>query len=189
MPGAPGRRISRFRIERVARWREASDCAAGDQGRTVDEAVQAERSEGAEVRHDTFWLDKSVPMRSPLDSYGPEPESGPPFDPRGTNRFRWVQWAQLGLSSALLVLFLNQLIQLQDVNRRIARLYERMEQLEGSRMTDTTPALEAQQIKILQRLQQLENSLRDLELESRSSESSSGAPAFMAPPQPPAAPR
>lgn len=123
-------------------------------------------------------------MPTPLDSYGPEPETGPPFDSRGRERLPWLQWVQLVLSSALLVLFLNQLIQFREVNRRIARLYERMDQLEGARMNDTTPALEAQQRTILQRLQLLEGSLKDLELESTSSESSGNPAALQPPPQP-----
>ncbi len=123
-------------------------------------------------------------MRSPLDSYGPEPENEPPFDPRSRDPFRWLQWLQLALSAALLVLFFNQLIQLREVNRRIARLYERMDLLESSRMTDTTPALEAQQRTIMQRLQLLESSLKELELEGKSSGSSDDPAAFQAPPPP-----
>lgn len=123
-------------------------------------------------------------MRSPLDSYGPPPSEDASSDPRGKDRFRWLQWIQLAISSALLVLFFNQLIQFREVNQRIARLYERMDLLEGSRMNDTTPALEAQQRTILQRLQLLEGSLRDLETESKSSDSNDGPAAFQAPPKP-----
>lgn len=128
-------------------------------------------------------------MRSPLDSYGPEPETDPPFDPRNSgprnnDPLRWLRWVQLAATSALLVLFFNQLIQIQDVNRRIARLYERMDLLETARIADTTPALEAQQRTILQRLQQIENSLGDLKLEDRSSGSGSDPAALQAPPPP-----
>jgi hypothetical protein len=95
-----------------------------------------------------------------------------------------LQWLQLAVSAALLVLFFNQLIQLREVNRRIARLYERMDLLESSRMTDATPALEAQQRTIMQRLQILESSLKELELDSQSSGSSDDPAALQAPPPP-----
>lgn len=115
-------------------------------------------------------------MRTPLDSYAPDPENHPPMGPPGGDRFRWLQWLQLAITSALLVVFFNQLVQLQDVNRKIARLYERMDQLDQSRMMDTTPALEAQQRTILQRLQELESRLREAEVEREAStQSTSGS--------------
>lgn len=123
-------------------------------------------------------------MRTPLDSYGPGPETDPPFDPRHNDPLRWLKWVQLALTSALLVLFFNQLIQIQEVNRRIARLYERMEMLESARMSDTGPALEAQQRTILQRLQLIENSLKEMEIETKASEPSRGSAALQ-PPSPP----
>ncbi len=82
--------------------------------------------------------------------------------PAGPDHSRWLQWLQLGLSCALLVLFANQVMAFRDVNRKIARLHERIDLLENSRMLDTTPALEAQQRTLQQRLLQLESSLREL---------------------------
>lgn len=124
-------------------------------------------------------------MRTPLDSYAPDPENYPPMGPPGGDRFRWLRWLQLAITSALLVVFFNQLVQLQDVNRKIARLYERMDQLDQSRMMDTTPALEAQQRTILQRLQELESRLREAELEREAStQSTSGSASLQAPPPP-----
>jgi hypothetical protein len=124
-------------------------------------------------------------MRSPFDSYGPEPNNHPSMGPPGGDRFRWLQWLQLAITSALVVVFVNQLVQLQGMNRKIARLYERMDQLDQSRMMDTTPALEAQQRTIIQRLQELESKLREAELERESStEPNSGSASLQAPPPP-----
>lgn len=98
----------------------------------------------------------------------------------GYDRFRWVQWLQMGLTTALLVMFFNQLSQLQDANRRIARLYERMDALDQTRMMDDSPALSAQQAMILKRLQALESAFKDRELETLGS--SSDDPAALQPP-------
>jgi hypothetical protein len=124
-------------------------------------------------------------MRTPLDSYGPGPETDPPPGfPRG-DRSRWLQWLLLATTSALLVLFVNQSMQLQEVNRRIARLFERMEQLDRSRMMDSNAALEAQQRTMLQRLATLETRLNDLETDTgASSGSTGGSSALQAPPPP-----
>jgi hypothetical protein len=131
-------------------------------------------------------------MRSPLDSYAPEPDHHPSMGPPGGDRFPWLQWLHLAITSALVVVFINQLVQLQDVNRKIARLYERMDNLDQSRMMDTTPALEAQQRTILGRLQELESRLREAELEraasSPSASSSERGPASLQAPPPPSAP-
>ncbi|MFM7464021.1 MAG: hypothetical protein ACKO28_00835 [Cyanobium sp.] len=119
-------------------------------------------------------------MRNPLESYLPEDSHDPPFRPMGYDRFRWVQWLQMGLTTALLVMFFNQLSQLQDTNRRIARLYERMDALDQTRMMDDSPALSAQQAMILKRLQALESAFKDRELETLGS--SSDDPAALRPP-------
>ena len=88
-------------------------------------------------------------------------------------------------SSAVLVMFTNQVIQLQDVNRKIARLYERMDQVDRSQMLDTRPALEAQQRTILQRLQDLESKLREIDLEREASTRSIQGPTSLEAPPPP----
>jgi hypothetical protein len=119
-------------------------------------------------------------MRNPLDSYLPEDPHDPPLRPVGYDRFRWVQWLQMGLTTALLVMFFNQLSQLQDTNRRIARLYERMDALDQTRLMDDSPALSAQQAMILKRLQALESEFKNRELETLGS--SSDDPAALQPP-------
>lgn len=124
-------------------------------------------------------------MRNPIDSYVPVEENDLPFRPPGGDRFRWLQWLQLGLSAALLVMFFNQLSQLQDANRRIARLYERMDALDQTRMLDQAPALSAQQALIIKRLQVLESAVRDKELEKMGSYAPNDpneAPAALQPP-------
>lgn len=126
-------------------------------------------------------------MRSPFGNYGPEPESDSQLAYQPGDRFRWLPWLQLALTSALLVLFFNQLMQVQDANRKIARLYERMDLLERSRMMDTSAALEAQQRSILQRLMVLETQLRDAEVDRQSSSSSEAGSAALKPPPPPSA--
>jgi hypothetical protein len=124
-------------------------------------------------------------MRNPLDSYLPVDDNDPPLRPPGADRFRWLQWLQLGLTAALLVMFFNQLSQLQDANRRIARLYERMDALDQTRMLDQAPALSAQQALIIKRLQLLEAAVREKELERLGSSDSNDAPAALqAPPRP-----
>ena len=124
-------------------------------------------------------------MRDPLAGYGPSPENEGPEGPAGPDRSRWLQWVQLGLSCTLLVLFANQLMAFRDVNRKIARLHERIDLLENSRMLDTTPALEAQQRTLQERLQQLETTLRELGNENQPSPGDSKEiPAFQLPPPP-----
>lgn len=124
-------------------------------------------------------------MRNPLDSYVPMDENDLPLRPPGGDRFRWLQWLQLGLTTALLVMFFNQLSQLQDANRRIARLYARMDALDQTRMLGDSPALSAQQAMIMKRLQTLESALREKELETMGSSNPDGAPAALqAPPRP-----
>ena len=125
-------------------------------------------------------------MRSPLDSYGPEPEERPSMAPPRAGGPRWLQWVQLAVTSALLVLFINQLVELNSLNRKIARLYERMELIETSRLMDKTPAMEAQQRTIVQRLLQLESTVRELTMDRQAdSGPSSGPPAFQLPTPPP----
>lgn len=123
-----------------------------------------------------------------MGTYGPEPE-GDSLLQASADRFRWLQWLQLAFSSALLVMFFNQLTQIKETNRRIARLHERMDLLDRSRMMDTSAALEAQQRTILQRLQVLESALSEVENErmsrSSSSDSNSGSAALQSPPPPP----
>ena len=124
-------------------------------------------------------------MRNPLDSYLPVDDNDPPLRHPGADRFRWLQWLQLGLTTALLVMFFNQLSQLQDANRRIARLFERMDALDQTRMMDQSPTLSAQQALIIKRLQTLESALRDKELENLGSSDSNEPPAALqAPPRP-----
>lgn len=129
-------------------------------------------------------------MRTPLDRYAPEPDSDPPMGPPGGRPFRWLQWLQLVITSALLVMFASQLVQLQEMNRKVARLYERMDQLDRSRMMDTTPALEALQSTIIERLQILESKLREVELEQEASSRSTSnqGPASLKAPPPPSTP-
>lgn len=120
-------------------------------------------------------------MRTPLDSYSPEAENLHPEGPEGGGRFRWLQWLQLALTTTLLVVFLNQLSQLQDANRKIARLYERMDALDRTRMVDS-PELAAQQVMIIKRLQALESNLREDQLDRLGSTKSSDEPAAFQPP-------
>jgi hypothetical protein len=125
-------------------------------------------------------------MLNPLerDGAGLENDSFP--DPHGLDRFRWLQWLQLGLSCALVVLFVNQLSEVREVNRRIAGLHQRIDQLEKSRIPNTTAALEGQQRLTLQRLKQLEAAVRDLAAADLTSPTNSGGvPAFQIPPPPP----
>jgi hypothetical protein len=121
-------------------------------------------------------------MRNPLDSYAPGDENDLHLRPPVGDRSRWLQWLQLALTTALLVMFFNQLTQLQDANRRIARLYERMDALDQTRMLGDSPALSAQQALIIKRLQTLETVLRERELERMGSSESNDAPAALQPP-------
>jgi hypothetical protein len=124
-------------------------------------------------------------VENPLEGYGPPPESDAPPGSAGPDRFPWLQWLQLGLTCALLVLFANQVLAFRDVNRKIARLHERIDLLENSRMLDATPALEAQQRTLQQRLRQLEAALRELGNESQPPASAEKEiPAFQLPPPP-----
>ncbi|MFN9629079.1 MAG: hypothetical protein ACK59A_02455 [Cyanobacteriota bacterium] len=84
-----------------------------------------------------------------------------------------------------MVLFISQGIEVQSVNRKIARLHERMDQIESSRMMEITPAMEAQQRATQQRLTQLESALRQLASEGQGSSGSKvDIPAFQIPPPP-----
>lgn len=106
--------------------------------------------------------------------------------PPGAGGKRWLQWIQLAMTSALVVLFVNQLVELNSLNRKIASLYERMESLENKRMMDKTPAMEAQQRTIIQRLLLLESTVRELTTDRQAdSGSGSSAPAFQLPTPPP----
>lgn len=108
-----------------------------------------------------------------------------PPPPAGPDRFRWLQWLQLGLTAALLVLFVNQLIAFRDVNRKIARLHERMDALESNRLLESRTALQSSQRTMEQRLLQIEATLRALAAESQGSSSGQREiPAFQIPPPP-----
>jgi len=124
-------------------------------------------------------------MRNPLDSYGPEPEGDGSMGPGGPDPSRWLQWVQLGLTSALLVLFINQVIESRAINRKIARLHERIDLIDNTRILDVTPALEAQQRTIQERLRQLETAMRELAADNQPPTAAEGEiPAFQLP-QPP----
>ncbi|MEB3333395.1 MAG: hypothetical protein VKP70_00255 [Cyanobacteriota bacterium] len=124
-------------------------------------------------------------MRDPLETYGPGPEPDRAMAFPTPQPLRWLPWVQLALTSALLVLFISQVIEVQSINRKIARLHERMDQIESSRMLETAPAMEAQQRATQQRLAQLESAVRELASENQgSSGSSGGIPAFQIPPPP-----
>ncbi|MBM5815589.1 MAG: hypothetical protein FJ083_03065 [Cyanobacteria bacterium K_Offshore_surface_m2_239] len=124
-------------------------------------------------------------MRDPLEDYGPQEgrvfSPGPP----GPDGFRWLQWLQLALSSALLVVFVNQVMSLREVNRQIARLHERIDLLESSRMLESRPLMDEKQRTLEQRLRQLEETLRELSAESRGTPPGEvEIPAFQMPPPP-----
>lgn len=124
-------------------------------------------------------------MRAPLDRYGPQPEEEPPGGSPGGDRFRWLQLLQLALTSALLVMFVYQGIELNAANRRIARLYERLDMKDQSNFKDTSAAIEAQQVILMRRVQELEARVKEAEYEMKSSTDSNDAPsAFQAPPPP-----
>jgi hypothetical protein len=138
------------------------------------------------MRHDAKWLKNELMMRRPLDSYGPEPEEEPALGPPQTGRTNWTQWIQIAITSALVVLFINQQSEFKALNRKIANLYERIDLIENSRMMDKTPVMEAQQRAIVQRLMQLESIVRELSVEQQAqSGSSSSPPAFQLPTPPP----
>jgi hypothetical protein len=124
-------------------------------------------------------------MRDPLENYGPQERES--FAPMrfGPERFRWLQWVQLAITSALLVFFVNSVLSIREVNRQIARLHERIDLLEGSRMLEARPAMDERQRTLDQRLRQLEDALRELSIESRNARSPEAEiPAFQIPPPP-----
>jgi hypothetical protein len=124
-------------------------------------------------------------MRDPLENYGPQEGGIFSASPPGPDRFRWLQWLQLAFTSALLVVFVNQVLSLREVNRQIARLHERIDLLESSRMLESRPLMDEKQRTLEQRLRQLEETLRELSVESRTSRPSEGEiPAFQIPPPP-----
>lgn len=123
-------------------------------------------------------------MRTPLDSYGPDPEGDPPYGPPGGEPLAWLKWLQLAVTSALLVMVFGQAIQLQDANRKIAQLFSRLDMLDQKRLLDTSPTLEAQQRTILERLEALEATIKDVEMERGAARPSGGAAALQPPPPP-----
>jgi hypothetical protein len=73
----------------------------------------------------------------------------------------------------------------RDVNRKIARLHERIDLLDNNRLLETRPAIERNSTEIEQRLQKLENAVRDLAAENIASPSGDKEiPAFQLPPPP-----
>ncbi len=121
-------------------------------------------------------------MRNLFGNYGPQDEDGPMVH-EGPER--WLQWVQLGLTATLLVLFVNQVLSFRDVNRKIARLHERLDLLESRRLLDTGPTLENNQRRLDERLQQLEKALSELASENPAAPSNvREIPAFQVPPPP-----
>ncbi len=124
-------------------------------------------------------------MRDPLENYAPQEPGIFSAGPPGPDRFRWLQWLQLGLTSALLVVFINQVLSVREVNRQIARLHERIDLLESSRMLESRPLMDEKQRTLEQRIRQLEETLRELSVESRTIRPSEAEiPAFQIPPPP-----
>jgi hypothetical protein len=124
-------------------------------------------------------------MRDPLENYGPQEGRTVSAGPPGLERFRWLQWVQLAITSALLVFFINQILSVREVNRQIARLHERIDVIESSRMLESRPLMDEKQRTLDQRLRQLEETLRELSIESRNVRPSAGEiPAFQMPPPP-----
>jgi hypothetical protein len=124
-------------------------------------------------------------MTNLFGNYGPPEEGMGPPGRGGPDRSRWMQWLQLGLTSALLVLFVNQVMAFREVNRKIARLHERMDVLESSRMLERRPAVEANQRTMEQRVRQLEYTLRELAADNQTPPSGDKEiPAFQLPPPP-----
>lgn len=124
-------------------------------------------------------------MANLFGNYGPQEEGNGPPGPGGRDPSRWMLWLQLGLTSALLVLFVNQVMAFREVNRKIARLHERMDLLESSRMLERQPEVEANQRTVEQRLQQLETILRELASDNQPTPASEREiPAFQLPPRP-----
>jgi hypothetical protein len=124
-------------------------------------------------------------MANLFGNYGPQEEGNGPPGPGSPDPSRWMLWLQLGLTSALLVLFVNQVMAFREVNRKIARLHERMDLLESSRMLERQPEVEANQRTVEQRLQQLETTLRELASDNQPTPASEREiPAFQLPPRP-----
>jgi hypothetical protein len=124
-------------------------------------------------------------MTNLFGNYGPQEEGNGPPGPGGQDPSRWMQWLQLGLTSALVVLFVNQVMAFQEVNRKIARLHERMDVLESSRMLERRPEVEPNQRTVEQRLRQLETTLRELASDNQPAPASEKEiPAFQLPPPP-----
>lgn len=121
-------------------------------------------------------------MRNLFGNYGPPEDDGPMVAGRLE---RWLQWFQLGLSATLVVLFVNQVLTTREMNRKIARLHERIDLMEGRRLLEKGPSLESSQRQLDQRMRQLEQALRDLASESLAPSSSDREiPAFQVPPPP-----
>ncbi len=121
-------------------------------------------------------------MRNLFGNYGPQEGDGP-MVPEGPER--WLQWLQLGLTVTLVVLFVNQLASFRDVNRKIARLHERLDLLESRRLLDTGPTLENNQRQLDVRLRQLEKALSELASENQPTPPNEREiPAFQVPPPP-----
>ncbi len=121
-------------------------------------------------------------MRNLFGNYGPQ-DDPVPMGPEGAER--WLQWLQLGLTVTLLVLFVNQVLSFRDVNRKIARLHERLDLLESRRLLDTGPTLEGNLRRLDERLGQLEKALSELASENPISPSNvREIPAFQVPPPP-----
>ncbi|MEB3317112.1 MAG: hypothetical protein VKO39_03080 [Cyanobacteriota bacterium] len=96
-----------------------------------------------------------------------------------------MQWLQLALTTALLVLFVTQVMSFRDVNRKMARLHERIDLLDNNRLMESRSEMGGHVSMIEQRLQKLENAVRDLAAESLSSpEGDTEIPAFQLPPPP-----
>ncbi|MFN9643751.1 MAG: hypothetical protein ACK6BG_01210 [Cyanobacteriota bacterium] len=121
-------------------------------------------------------------MRNLFGNYGPQ-DDPVPMGSEGAER--WLQWLQLGLTVTLLVLFVNQVLSFRDVNRKIARLHERLDLLESRRLLDTGPTLEGNLRRLDERLGQLEKALSELASENPVSPSNvREIPAFQVPPPP-----
>lgn len=124
-------------------------------------------------------------MRAPLDRYGPQPEGEPPFGGSGGDGLRWLQWLQLAITSALVVMFVYQGMELQSANRRIARLYERLDLSEQTNIKSTSAQLEAQQLILTRRLQDLEAKFLEADLERKSPVETQEGPSALKAPSPP----
>lgn len=146
------------------------------------------------MRHDAGAIEIEFMMRGPFEGYGPPPEEDeeeqPTMGPPRAGRRNWPLWIQIAITSAAAMLLINQQVELNAVNRKIADLHKRMELIESTRLTDKTPLMEEQQRRIIQRLLELESAVRDLNFERQAdsgagSGSGSGSPAFQLTPPPP----